>query len=108
GQRRTLMCLDRKDGKLLWQEGPTSEALERTHGTNPYCSASPVTDGTRVIAWFGSAGAWCWDLQGKEQWHVDLGKQDHVWGYAASPVIFGDLCIINFGPGELSFLVALD
>jgi outer membrane protein assembly factor BamB len=61
-----------------------------------------------VIAWFGSAGLWCWDLDGKEQWHIDLGKQDHEWGYGAAPVIHGDRCFLNFGPGERSFLVAVE
>ncbi len=102
------MCLDRKDGKLRWQDGPTLAEKERTHNLNPPCSASPVTDGERVIAWFGSAGVWCWGLNGKELWHADLGKQDHEWGYGSSPILDGDLCIVNFGPGERSFLVALD
>jgi outer membrane protein assembly factor BamB len=108
GQRRTVMAFNRKDGKVLWQAGPTYSEMERTHPTNPYCSASPVTDGERVIAWFGSAGLWCWDLDGKEQWHLDLGKQDHEWGYASSPVIHGDTCILNFGPGNRTFLLAVD
>jgi outer membrane protein assembly factor BamB len=108
GQRRTVMAFDRKDGKILWQAGPTYSEKERTHPTNPYCSASPVTDGERVIAWFGSAGLWCWDRDGKEQWHLDLGKQDHEWGYASSPVIHGDTCFLNFGPGERTFLLAVD
>lgn len=108
GQRRTVMCLDRHDGHLLWQEGPTWEQLERTHPTNPLCSGSPVTDGERVIAWFGSAGLYAWDLAGKELWHTDLGKQDHLWGYGSSPLISGDVCYLNFGPGVRSFVVALD
>ncbi len=108
GTKRTLMCLSRKDGKTLWQSGPEYAEKEVTHGTNPYCSASPATDGERVVAWFGSAGLWCWSLDGKEQWHVDLGKQSHIWGWAASPVLHGDLCILNFGPGEPSFIVAVN
>ena len=108
GTKRTLMCLDRKDGKTLWQAGPEWTEKEVTHGTNPYCSASAATDGERVVAWFGSAGLWCWSLDGKEQWHVDLGAQSHIWGWAASPVLHGDLCILNFGPGDPSFIVAVD
>jgi outer membrane protein assembly factor BamB len=108
GARRTLMCLDPKDGHTLWQQGPTWDAPERTHKTNPYCASSPVTDGERVVAWFGSAGLFAYDLGGKEQWHVDLGKQDHEWGYGSSPVIEGDLCILNFGPGPRSFVVAVN
>ena len=108
GDRRTVTCFARANGQQLWQEGPTYTARERTHATNPYAAASPVTDGERVIAWFGSAGLWCWDLDGKEQWHIDLGKQDHEWGYGGSPVIHGDLCYLNFGPGERTFFLAVD
>jgi outer membrane protein assembly factor BamB len=108
GDRRTLMCFDRKDGKVLWQAGPTFGEKEPTHETNPQSSSSPVTDGERVIAWFGSAGLYCYDLNGKELWRRDLGKQRHIWGYGASPIIYRDLCILNFGPGDRSFLVALN
>jgi len=108
GTRRTVVCFARADGRMLWQQGPDWKTAERSHQTNPPCSASPVTDGERVIAWFGSAGVSCFDFDGKELWHVDLGPQDHEWGYGSSPVLHGDLCILNFGPGPRSFLVALD
>ena len=64
GDRRTLMCFDRADGKLLWQEGTTTKEKEPTHNTNPYCSASPVTDGPRIIASFASDGLFCYDFNG--------------------------------------------
>jgi len=107
-QKRTLMCFDRSNGKLLWQSGVTYAEKESTHATNPLCSSSPVTDGERVIAWFGSAGLFCYDLEGKELWRRDLGKQAHIWGYGSSPVLYEDLCLVNFGPGERSFLMAVD
>ena len=106
--RRALLCFDRAKGEFLWQQGVTPEDKEPTHGTNPQCSASPVTDGERVIAWFGSGGLYCYDLEGKELWHRDLGRQRHIWGNAASPAIHGGLCYLNFGPGEPSFLLAVD
>jgi len=105
---RSLLCFDRKDGALLWQKGTTWTEKELTHGTNPPCASSPVTDGERVIAWFGSAGIFCFDLEGKELWKRDLGSQKHIWGYGASPVLVGDLVCLNFGPGDRSFLVALN
>ena len=106
--RRTLMCFDRKNGDLMWQAGTEWTQKDPTHGTNPLCSASPVTDGERVIAWFGSAGLFCYDMQGHELWRRDLGIQEHIWGYGSSPVIYGELCYLNFGPGERSFLIAVD
>ncbi|MEW5978107.1 MAG: PQQ-binding-like beta-propeller repeat protein [Acidobacteriota bacterium] len=106
--RLMVMCLNRADGRILWQSGPTHLEKAPTHPTNPYASASPVTDGERVIAWFGSAGVYCFDYNGKELWHRDLGEQNHQWGYAASPLIHEDYCFLNFGPGERTFLIALD
>lgn len=108
GTMRALMCFDRSLGALGWKNGPVHSAREKSHYSNPCCSSSPVTDGERVIAWFGSAGVFCYDFQGKQLWHRDLGKQEHTWGYGASPVIHRDLCILNFGPGKRSFLVALN
>src|SRR2546423_2827117 len=107
GNRRTLMCCDRADGKVVWQSGVAAEK-EPTHATNPYCSGSPATDGKRVIASFGSAGLYCYDFHGKELWHRDLGKQTHMWGVSSSPVIRGDSFFLNFGPGDRTFLIALE
>src|SRR5688572_29674969 len=75
-EQRTLMCFDRAEGKLLWQEGVKTGEKEPTHGTNPYCSASPVTDGERVIASYASDGLYCYDFEGKVLWkRTDLGQQ---------------------------------
>ena len=106
--RRALLCFDRADGKLLWERGVTPDDKEPTHATNPQCSGSPTTDGERVVAWFGSAGLYCWDLDGNELWHRDLGRQRHIWGNGSSPVLHGGVVYLNFGPGVPSFLLAVD
>lgn len=106
--KRLLLCLDKRDGKLLWEKGTVFAEKEQTHETNPQCSSSPATDGERVVAWFGSAGVFCYDLNGKELWKTALGRQTHEWGYASSPVIHGDLVFLNFGPGARRFLAALE
>ncbi len=106
---RTLMCFDRRDGRLLWQKGVTTSAEEITHKTNPYCSPSPVSDGERVIASFASDGLFCYDLEGRELWRrTDLGRQVHIWGAGTSPAIYGELCFLNFGPGETTYLLAVN
>jgi len=106
--RRTVMCFDRRAGKLLWQAGPTWTENEITYPENPPCTPSPVCDGKRVIAWFGSAGVYCYDFDGRELWHRDLGRQSHMWGYASSLALHRDLCFLNFGPGARSFVIALN
>src|SRR5687768_9728746 len=90
GNRRTLMCFQRTDGKLLWQSGVSYPERESTQRDNPFCSATPVTDGERIIAFFGSAGLFCYDFEGKELWRRELGKMNHMFGNAASPVLVGD------------------
>jgi len=107
-EKRSVLCFNRADGELLWQRDTIYPEPESTHPTNPFCSASPVTDGERVIASHGSAGLVCYDLDGKELWKYDVGKLEHVWGNASSPVIWGDLCIHWCGPGERQFLVAVN
>lgn len=105
---RSLMCFDREDGRLLWQKGVTYTKKESSHRTNPYCSASPVTDGQRVVITFGSAGVFCYDFDGKELWSRDLGPQIHTWGNASSPVLYRDLCILYHGPGPGARMVGMD
>lgn len=107
--RREVLCFDKATGKLLWQSGITYTEPETTHATNPYCSASPVTDGERVIASFGSAGLYCYSMDGQELWkRVDLGPQHQIWGNGASPVLDGDRVYLNFGPGEKTYLLCAD
>ncbi|HEV3143851.1 MAG TPA: PQQ-binding-like beta-propeller repeat protein [Gemmataceae bacterium] len=108
GTKRGLMCFNRTDGKLLWHKFVEFATKEPTHDTNPFCSATPVTDGERVIASYGSAGMACYDLDGKELWKKDTGPQVHIWGTASSPIIYGDLAILWIGPGERQILLAVD
>ena len=106
--KRAVMCLARADGKLLWKQETDYKDKEPTHPTNPYCSGSPVTDGTHVIACLGSAGMVCYDVNGKELWRKDVGKLIHIWGNSPSPILYGDLCIVWAGPGNIQKLLALD
>jgi outer membrane protein assembly factor BamB len=108
GRRRSLICFDRESGKPRWEQTIVYEEKELTHNTNPHGASSPVTDGEIVVVWHGSAGLFAYDLDGQELWRVNLGKFEHIWGYASSPVLFENLVILNAGPGLRAFLVALD
>ena len=105
---RSLMSFDKEDGRLLWQSGVRYAREEAKHETNSYCAASPVTDGERVYVSFASAGFYCYDFSGRELWHRNFGEHLHQWGDGSSPILYGDLCIFFHGPGEGSFLVAMD
>lgn len=108
GSRRALIAFRRSDGKRLWQEEVACPVKETSNTHNPPCSASPVTDGKAVYAYFASAGVVAYDLDGKKLWDRDLGPVVHKWGNGSSPVLYKDLLIIFHGPGEPTFLTALD
>ncbi len=106
--RRTVMCLDRSTGKVLWQSGITYDEPEPTQENNPFCSGSPATDGEKVYVCFGSAGVYAYNMDGKEVWRQELWKLNNTFGNAVSVVLAGDRCFLNYGPDAKARLVALD
>lgn len=110
GKTRLLMCFSTKDGKLLWQKSINYGKADITHKTNPYCAASPVTDGELVFAWHGNAGLHAYDLDGNEKWSRDLGdRYEHQWGpNAGSPVLHEGTLLLHAGPGMSVNLFCLD
>ena len=102
-----VLCYDRRDGTLLWQQ-QAGQAQGRSHAKNGYASATLATDGERVVAFFGSAGLFCYGLSGKPLWHAELGDLDHQWGTASSPVIHGDLVIQLCDAAAGSYIAAFD
>jgi outer membrane protein assembly factor BamB len=104
---RSLICFDRESGKELWKHEVEYAEEEKTHGTNPYASSSPTSDGKSVFVYYGPAGLFAIDLDGTVLWkREDLDKADQFWGIGASPVVFGDLLILNVGPGTKAYVAA--
>ncbi len=109
--RFTILCLDRNTGKTLWQQVAREEVPhEGAHGTNTYASGSPVTDGKRLYASFGSRGIYCYDLDGKKIWEKDLGDMQtrNAFGEGATPALFGDTLVVPWDHEGADFVVALD
>ncbi len=105
GKQRVVFGLDRKTGKLLWQETVWTGTPEATHKMNGWATATCATDGKHVVAFFGKGGIHGFDLDGKKLWSKDLGKFDGPWGAAASPLIVDGLVIQNCDAvGEASLL----
>jgi len=97
--------VDRKSGKIAWQETVWSGEPEKTHQMNGWASATCATDGKHVIAFFGKGGIHCFDVEGKKLWSKDIGQFPGVWGTGASPLIVGDLVIQNCdAEGESSIM----
>ena len=112
--KRHIVCVDRKTGEILWNEtveatlpeDPFDGAGVPTHG---YASHTPVSDGQQVYVFFGKSGALAFDLNGKQLWQTNVGKESDPrrWGSSSSPVLFENVLIVT-ASAESEALVGLD
>jgi outer membrane protein assembly factor BamB len=107
----TLFAVSRSDGRIAWKKVLREEfPHEGGHETGSLASNSPVTDGERVYAFFGSRGLHCLDMNGEVKWQKDLGRMNtlHAHGEGSSPVLHGDLLIVCWDHEGDSALFAFD
>lgn len=106
-----VLAIDRKDGRVIWKKIVREEwPHEGGHTTGSPASNSPVTDGEFIYAFFGSRGLYCLDTNGAVKWQRDLGKMQtlHAHGEGSSPVLHGDMLIVNWDHEGESSLFAFD
>ncbi len=115
--RWMLYALDKRTGDLVWERAAyEGEPIDKRHVKSTYASASPVTDGRFVVAFFGSQGLHAYDVEGEHRWSLDLGRMDsgaydlatYEWGPASSPIIWGDLVIVQCDTSGEDFVAAVD
>ncbi len=96
GRERVVLCLNRNDGRVLWERTAHTGDAEPLHKMNTWATATCATDGEHVYAFFGRGGGlFCYTLDGDLVWSQNLGVFEGPWGTAASPLIVGDLVIQN-------------
>jgi len=107
-----VICLDRETGSTVWKQVARREVPhEGHHRDGSFASASPVTDGEHLLAFFGSRGLYCYDLNGELKWDVDFGEMQtrNAFGEGSSPAIHGDTVVVVWDhEGDDDFVVALD
>jgi outer membrane protein assembly factor BamB len=106
-----LYCLDKKSGEIRWEK-VVHEGIPKSkrHPKNSHASQTPATNGKYVVVYFGSEGLYCYDMEGNLQWSRDLGVMIHPmgWGVASSPIIYGNLAIVQGDHNKGSFIAAFD
>jgi outer membrane protein assembly factor BamB len=112
-----VFCLDKATGRLVWlRTAITGVPAVKRHLKATHANCTPATDGRYVVAFFGSEGLHCYDVDGQLVWKKDLGKldsgwfydQDYQWGFGSSPIIFRDMVIVQCDIQRNSFITALD
>ena len=109
--RWMVYAIEFSTGRIRWErEVHRARPATSRHLKNSYASETPVTDGTRVYAYFGNVGLFVFDMNGTPLWSKDFGTVNmrNGWGTAASPVLHRDrLYIVNDNDTQ-SFLAAFD
>ena len=95
------LCFDRKSGKMLWKKNAGSgyrpgsdDGFDyQLDSRSNYASPSPVSDGQRVIFFFGNGDLVSYLMDGSEEWRrniqKDYGDFCFQWTFSSSPTLFG-------------------
>ncbi len=112
-----IYCIDKNTGEILWdQTAHESKPAIKRHAKSSHANPTPATDGTHVVAFFGSEGLYCYSVGGELVWQQDFGILDsgwfydagYQWGFGASPTIYNDMVIVQCDIQKGSFVAALD
>jgi outer membrane protein assembly factor BamB len=113
GEELYLLCYHRTDGRLLWQRRFFgSELSDGQYAAGSMAVPTPVTDGTRVYALYGTGDLVCLDLEGKPVWirsqASEYGAFRNRWGMASSPLLLGGLLVVQVDHWTGSYLLAVE
>ncbi len=112
-----LYCIDRNSGEILWdRQAYEGKPKVKRHPKSSHANATPCTNGSCVVAFFGSEGLYCYDMSGNLIWQKDLGILD--WGFyrspaaqwagGCSPVIHERMVVVQCDVQKDSFIAAFD
>ncbi len=124
-QRWKIFCLDKNTGAVLWDRTAHEGVPKlKRHPKATHANCTMATDGTNVVAFFGSEGLYCYDFEGHLRWQKDWGtlrtspvvyndKPDPQgvaleWGFASSPIIHGNRVFVQCDVLTNGFVAALD
>ena len=106
-------AFDRRSGAALWTHSLGARGqLQPVHQKHNLASSSPVSDGERIYATFGTGQTVALTMDGEEVWSRHLGEDygplEIIWGYSSSPAVYGDLLILQCDRESDAYLLALD
>ncbi len=102
------VALDETSGRLLWRSSLVPDRVEQTHPIGSPATATVACAGQRIFVFFGSAGLFCYDLEGHKLWEQRLGPFRDEYGAGSSPIVFEDKVILAQDHDIDSFVAAFD
>lgn len=111
-QKWMILCFDKTSGKRLWERMiHTGKPRVERHQKSSHANTTLTTDGQRLVAFFGSEGLYCFDLDGKLLWNKDLGvlnvgRYGIGYGFGSSPVLYRDRIVLLCDDPKTPFVAA--
>jgi len=112
-----LYCINKHSGDILWEKTSCRGIpKQKRHPKSSHANCSVATNGGFVVAFFGSEGLYCYDMEGNLMWTKDFGVLRSVffrvesaeWEFASSPIIYDNKVIIQCDVMENSFVAAYE
>jgi outer membrane protein assembly factor BamB len=112
-----VYCIDKNTGKMIWDRTSYKGVPKmKRHPKSTHANTSVATDGKYVVAFFGSEGLFCYDMDGTLLWQKNFGLLKSVffmvktaeWEFASSPIIYNGVLVIQCDVLENSFVAAYD
>ena len=96
----TVYCLDAATGAEIWTHSYECPLDDRFFEGGP--TATPTADSGAVYTISRQGDLFCFDAQnGKVRWSKNIQRETGVripgWGFSASPLVHGDLLLLNAG-----------
>lgn len=95
---QSVVCLERKSGKLLWTTEVHASGAMKQHEKSSAASCTLACDGERVFVCFPNSDAIqasALTLDGKIAWQTKVGQYVVHQGYGSSPAIYQSLVIVS-------------
>ena len=108
GTNRLVICLDARNGRVLWQRQVQAARISQTDPKAGYAPATPATDGQRLYVFFDAPGLMAFDMEGALLWTLPLGPFQSPYNITASPVVFRDRVIQCCDQARDGFILAAD
>ena len=107
-----VVCFDSASGKQLWKRRLRATGRTANHPSSANAAPTPCSDGELIFAFYSSNDLACFDLDGNLQWYRGLAhdypKAGNDVGMSSSPVVVGDLVIVQVENQGDSFVAAID